>query len=582
MYLAKTFYRDLYMECHMRNKRKEPQRVKTIIKPKKVNTTRPRKQTQLSRRLIPRERKDITDIRALSKQPSKNQIESLKPATTTLKKNSRTHHRKAPKPTSKPTTPKSITLVDKGKNSANKTKKRRERVRNLKYEDFKINWSQHKNRLILDCVLGKYFFKMPPSWKLANLGSKYLRLAEVVIFKPFWDPIDLKEHLNKSWEPLSKKKVTIIKKKDPLTTKPETETETGTKTETETKTETKTETPKTSVAETSTKRVGIAFSGGNDSCACVAILPKDSVLIYLKRVWNVPRNILKHGQQLKCLNHLKKHWKRPSFIMETNIEQISQYSIGRVGFSTDYVPAVPTILLANHYRLKYVCTGTIGLYLKAGVKYYDFLETEHYKFWTMVFKKGGIELFWPVGGCSDRVTDQICQRAKIPGQPCLRNDHGCCNRCFKCFRKNYLIQLSEQKPPKPSIQATKDRTSSKRRHVQLLTHQPLPNRTKSTTKSKNVLARIPINKEIYARLRKRPISRILTKKMGWIDDRDIKASHLKMDFSFENGYYPELTEKLVPEELRSFVIRQLNKWSRPMAEEELKVIQSIDLSRLII
>ena len=312
------------------------------------------------------------------------------------------------------------------------------------------------------------------------------------------------------------------------------------------------------------KKVAIAFSGGNDSSACVPILPETSIIVYLKRVWNSPKNLVRHTQQLKCLEHVKKYWQRRAYVIETNIELITQHSIGRVGFSTDYVPCIPSILLSNHCNVGYICTGTIGLYLKGGVKANDFINTDYYRFWYGLFRTFGLTLFWPVGGCSDRVTETICYRANIPSQPCLRSDAGPCNKCFKCFRKNAVIQADRMELSKIAQNVDKNVEND---HINSNNH--------------NNNTPIDINKEIYAKLQKKPITRITCKKLGWIKDPDIKAHHLKMDFSFENGYHPELTRKLVPPELQEVVINGLNKWSRPMTREEMNIVRDLDLSSLV-
>ena len=94
--------------------------------------------------------------------------------------------------------------------------------------------------------------------------------------------------------------------------------------------------------------------------------------------------------------------------------------------------------------------------------------------------------------------------------------------------------------------------------------------------------RVMIGREVIAKLQKRPISRITARKMGLIRDPDIKAFHLKMNFSFENGYHPELTRKLVPDCLVEGVIDGLDRWCRPMTSEEIQHVEKLDLSKLVI
>ncbi|MEX0598447.1 MAG: DUF6395 domain-containing protein, partial [Candidatus Paceibacterota bacterium] len=146
----------------------------------------------------------------------------------------------------------------------------------------------------------------------------------------------------------------------------------------------------------------------------------------------------RHKQQLIALDHIHNNYDCISFIMESDIEMISLKSVGRVGFPSEYACCLPCVILADHIGITAIATGTIGLFIK-GTKFHQFNKTPYYKTYKSLFAKAGIDLFWPVGGVVDRGTAIICQKTKIPGQSCVRNDNGFCNNCFKCFRKNTLL-----------------------------------------------------------------------------------------------------------------------------------------------
>ena len=278
------------------------------------------------------------------------------------------------------------------------------------YEDFDIKWSQKDTKLELQCIYGTYYFIMPEKWKIDSVSENKLRLVEILIFYHLWKDSDLKreiDDLDNDYDIIRSEDVSDISDIE--------------------------------LKNPSLDMIGISFSGGVDSSACVPILPKNSIMVYLKREWDSKYNKLKHKPHLECMAKIQKEWGREAIIIPSNIELIYKHVSGRLGYPSEYGCTIPIILLSDMYNIKFICTGTIGLYMKGGYKYHNFVETQYYTYWTSLFEKTGLELFWPVGGCSDRVTHTICSKAGINAQSCVRSDDGACYNCFKCFRKNYII-----------------------------------------------------------------------------------------------------------------------------------------------
>lgn len=276
------------------------------------------------------------------------------------------------------------------------------------YEDFDIKWSQKDTKLELQCIYGTYYFIMPEKWKIESISENKLRLVEILIFYHLLKDTDLKREIDE----LDNDNDIIKSDDDDISDE---------------------------LINPSLDMIGISFSGGVDSSACVPILPKNSIMVYLKREWDSKYNKLKHKPHLECMAKIQKEWGREAIIIPSNIELIYKHVSGRIGYPSEYACTIPIILLSDMYNIKFICTGTIGLYMKGGYKYHKFVETQYYAYWTSLFEKVGLELFWPVGGCSDRVKYTICSKAGINAQSCVRSDDGACYNCFKCFRKNYII-----------------------------------------------------------------------------------------------------------------------------------------------
>jgi hypothetical protein len=454
-------------------------------------------------------------------------------------------------------------------------------LRSYTYQDLKISWSQEGNRLFVKSSLGRYFFIVPSDWKLRKWSPALRKLAEVLIFYQFWRLDDLRKFMKTDWTPwLTPPSVVgtigttgTIGTIDTAGTGLVNGENAGTGSNAE-----------VSVGETGTvgeisvieeeecrntsdivnphlrrwqrrqelSRNAISFSGGLDSCAIVPLLPDTPVLVYLKRKIEVPTNI-RHTQQLRALDFIKKNYSCITYIMESDIELLALHSIGRIGFPSEYACTLPCVILGDHAGITAICTGTLSLFLKFS-SYHEFNKTRYYSFWKELFSKAGIDLFWPVGGVLDRGTAIICQKTHIPGQSCVRNDDGACNKCFKCFRKNVLLGTIVKPDPKP---------------IKLI--KPITIKTTSL--------KILIPEDAKDKLLHKPLTLIELYQLGIIKDARL-APYKEFDLSYQSHYLKEAYDYLVPDYLRQHICEKLDKYLGPMTDQQIKLVKELDMSKL--
>jgi len=195
-------------------------------------------------------------------------------------------------------------------------------------------------------------------------------------------------------------------------------------------------------------RPGLAFSGGADSSAALALLPKDVCIIFMNRPIN-ENSKYDSSAPLQICNHLDEIGFDVE-IVETDLEYLRE----PVGFPTDLAHSIPIILHSEYLEIDSIAFGTV---LESGYrlghdKYIDYSTGSHYRFFSTLFSAVGLELNLPTIGISEVGTAII--GSKAPGgilqQSCIRGKlfHPC-YRCWKCFRKellNYALGISQTIP----------------------------------------------------------------------------------------------------------------------------------------
>jgi hypothetical protein len=237
------------------------------------------------------------------------------------------------------------------------------------------------------------FFEMPPNWKFEETHADLFQLAHHVLVEP-WDKTVLK-----NWNPTRK----------------------------------------------AGWRPGLAFSGGIDSTAALALMPSSTVLMYNERA-EIPGQ-LDHTNAIRFFAEYEKKENRPVIRIRSNHEILRQEQGKSVGFSTDYACAVQCIILADHFGLDSIATGMPleNSYLFHGYRYRDFNKSRFWRTYSPIFESVGLPLYQPVAGCSEIINMNISNQQGWSGwaQSCLRSSKKGigCGKCWKCFRKNTLMGL---------------------------------------------------------------------------------------------------------------------------------------------
>jgi chondroitin synthase len=251
-------------------------------------------------------------------------------------------------------------------------------------------WKMEDEKLIFIWNEFEIFFDLPKDWTIENTHEDLFRLAHYVMVSP-WDASVLE-----GWQPSRKPGW----------------------------------------------RPGLAFSGGIDSAAALALMPSSTVLVYNER--SGIEGILDHTNAIRFFDYLKSE-NREVIRVRSNHESIRTRDGKMPGFSTDYACAVQVILLADYFGFDSIGTGMPleNSYLWHGYKYRNFSESWFWNHYGEMFNRVGLHLYQPVAGCSEIVNLEIVKKVGYEGwaQSCLRSKKGgeVCSKCWKCFRKNSLL-----------------------------------------------------------------------------------------------------------------------------------------------
>ena len=181
----------------------------------------------------------------------------------------------------------------------------------------------------------------------------------------------------------------------------------------------------------------LAFSGGDYSCAALAIMPGNTIPVFLNRPEIVGTKYDSHAPLKICEMLADSGF--DVRIVETNLEFVRKPT----GFPTDLANGIPALLLSGHLGIDSIAYGTVleSAYGIGHERYIDYKKGAHWRFFSTLFSAAGIELCMPTIGISEVGTAIIGARSPIAGisQSCIRGTYGNpCLKCWKCFRKQLL------------------------------------------------------------------------------------------------------------------------------------------------
>ena len=186
-------------------------------------------------------------------------------------------------------------------------------------------------------------------------------------------------------------------------------------------------------------RPGLAYSGGLDSTVAIALMPADTVSIFLDRIVDRNRPTLydKDAAHWACESLQKRGYH--VLMVGTDLEYVRD----PIGFPVDIANATPALLLSDMLSLDSIGFGTImeSAYGIGHELFRDYPNGHHYLMWGRLFSAAGLPFFQAVAGISEVGTTIISMNSPLGeyAQSCMRGQRqNPCHNCWKCFRKLLL------------------------------------------------------------------------------------------------------------------------------------------------
>ncbi len=260
-----------------------------------------------------------------------------------------------------------------------------------------MKWTQEDSRVWVESPEGRFYFDLPADYRLEDTHPDLLRLAEILLFVD-WHP-ELAEYRPTRWRGV----------------------EHG--------------------------RVGMAYSGGYDSTAALAILPTGKVVTMFHQRDGFPLNAQSHDCPLSVIA-----CNAPgTIIVPSNFEAARKAHGLHAGFQSDLTrrdiglaglsPLTALVLMADYLNLGYLALGIQAQTLFItydGKQYRDFGASEDWRDWKEIFERFGLPLFMPVCALTEVGTAEIVRQTQYAAEACVRGRGGPCGECFKCYRKSAL------------------------------------------------------------------------------------------------------------------------------------------------
>ncbi|MCP3669845.1 MAG: hypothetical protein GY814_05340 [Gammaproteobacteria bacterium] len=193
-------------------------------------------------------------------------------------------------------------------------------------------------------------------------------------------------------------------------------------------------------------RPALAYSGGVDSTAALALMPDDTAVYFLDRVQpSFESTLYNKFAAISAFSDLSD--KRDNcFHVKSNME----YLRSKVGFTVDplnvdvpHPVAVPMLLMADVLAVDAIAYGVVmeSAYMVGHEKFEDYTLSDHYKKWDPFFKLVSCHSYFPTAGLTEIGTTIISEKSKHSEyvRSCMRGDKNspCC-KCIKCLRKTLL------------------------------------------------------------------------------------------------------------------------------------------------
>lgn len=183
----------------------------------------------------------------------------------------------------------------------------------------------------------------------------------------------------------------------------------------------------------------LAFSGGADSTAALAVMPLNTEPVFMLRSKSRSRSLYDSNAALESCRQLSLLGFRVH-----KIESDFEFLRNPIGFPTDLSVSTPAILISESREFETIAFGTIleSTYGTSGKSYRNYTDTSHFRLWSTLFNAVGLGYSLPVAGVSEVGSSILCREHPIGRvhQSCIRGKWGKpCNNCWKCFRKITIL-----------------------------------------------------------------------------------------------------------------------------------------------
>ena len=299
-------------------------------------------------------------------------------------------------------------------------------------------------------------------------------------------------------------------------------------------------------------RPGLAFSGGADSTAALAVMPGNTVPVFMNRPMRENSMYDSDAPIKNC--ELLRQIGYDVRIIDSDLEFLRE----PVGFPSDLAHAIPLILLSGEMGIGSIAFGTIleSAYGIGHEHYIDYPNGSHRRFYGTLLSAAGLDISLPVGGVSEVGTARIVEASPLIdlAQSCIRGKKGTpCMMCLKCFRKE-LLSLALN--PDREIDLSKMMRNSSEVQIRLSSY-PISHENVVTYS----IQRIDVSKYPFLR---------------YLRNRLDTGQNLKL---LDSWYSP--SQELVPESYRLSVVEKITRYLPVMSKEQEGILENWDMSSFL-
>lgn len=298
----------------------------------------------------------------------------------------------------------------------------------------------------------------------------------------------------------------------------------------------------------------LAYSGGVDSTAALILMPRETKLFFLDRIFpeEGPKKSLYDPEAAHYACQFLKEEGRDLYMVQSDLEYVRQ----PVGFPVSEANAVPALLLSDYIGLDSIAFGTImeAAYRVGHHRFEEYAQRSHHTVWGALFQAVDMPFNLVTAGISEVGTSRIVLHSpyRAIAQSCLRGKPGApCLNCFKCLRKMMLDRILEGKELDDTFLAKLFKMRDAARYL-----------TQSPIRHENVFAYITARYQGRFRLMK-----LLRKKC---------RGH-RLDVSWMEKWYKP-SAAFIHEKYRPYVTEEITRYLEVMSPKEEEAVRSWDVT----